>query len=776
MSFIVEHLKVKSSERQDCITGSITCEALFEKSGSAEAPPASKFIILRNTLIAAFYDLANRLEDAALVEKCNEIFLNPKKAKVDTSLDMGKKEGTIPDIDEAYAQLSTLLNKKVFLIIDAADRLSAADQEVLAKDCKNLLGQDSNRIKIIVSSRSNSAFLETLSEKDIPKISMDEANRGDIKLTVGQHLERLPGWTNAEREIAAKEVVDKAGPYFKYVVQVAIPFLSQPWQRPLENHLKALPEGLNETYNQYLRGLSPNYLQLLRTALTWTLMAEESVTVEEIMDSYSGAYTAPNQQDVPESEDAAVDEEAEQERTRVYVKQLQDAGGPFLELENKKGRWYVKLKDEASVRQYCSHNAKGAENGHETNSADDDHTCVKCKTSLKQSRALAIAEKEGHLQMALANIRHLNSPLFQRRYLKFDEDEDEDDAEEGKDEEKPAENGEAPAESTETADTSAEDAKEANGEAPPADKEEKKEEDAEKKDEEKDDDDSVDDEDRPDDGDWSWLEERGIEDEEEEEEEQFYRYEVIEWFYHARKAEALWTAEEKATNPDWISLQQEIDRFFTEKPKVFNAWQAEILENEGPWEPFQVAAYLDLTSVVKMYLDRGHDVNMLTKDKRNILHLAINFFTKPSATLKILLEAGADPNYDNEHSVLPFHLWVMWDAGIENVKEFIKHGASSTLRQSTFQFNVLHYIAWGNVTDNEVLDLLVDNPDQPDNRADINAMDKFGETPLHKLLGRKDISLDLLRAFLKKGADVNIDDKDSQRKRQSKSSESNQSC
>ncbi len=47
---------------------------------------------------------------------------------------------------------------------------------------------------------------------------------------------------------------------------------------------------MNGTYDRFLHQLAPNYLGLLRTALAWTLLADADVTVQEIMDAYTGTY------------------------------------------------------------------------------------------------------------------------------------------------------------------------------------------------------------------------------------------------------------------------------------------------------------------------------------------------------------------------------------------------------------------------------------------------------------------------------------------------------
>ena len=47
--------------------------------------------------------------------------------------------------------------------------------------------------------------------------------------------------------------------------------------------------------------------------------------------------------------------------------------------------------------------------------------------------------------------------------------------------------------------------------------------------------------------------------------------------------------------------------------------------------------------------------------------------------------------------------------------------------------------------------------------ADINIKDSSGETPLHKLLSRQSFPLEMLNILVEKGADVHMDDNESQR-------------
>ncbi|KAH8588609.1 hypothetical protein B0O99DRAFT_693313 [Bisporella sp. PMI_857] len=61
-----------------------------------------------------------------------------------------------------------------------------------------------------------------------------------------------------------------------------------------------------------------------------------------------------------------------------------------------------------------------------------------------------------------------------------------------------------------------------------------------------------------------------------------------------------------------------------------------------------------------------------------------------------------------------------------------------------------------------ILDPPMDNEEYPSNKASINIEDGYDEAPLHKLMSRIKFLVEILRAFLKRGADVDAEDKDSE--------------
>jgi len=91
--------------------------------------------------------------------------------------------------------------------------------------------------------------------------------------------------------------VKKAKGLFR-CVDPAIDFLKKPLQRPLENALAKLPDGLDNSYEQVFQQTDPQYLELLKTALQWSILGGRKPTVAEIMDDYSCAYAQDDGSDV----------------------------------------------------------------------------------------------------------------------------------------------------------------------------------------------------------------------------------------------------------------------------------------------------------------------------------------------------------------------------------------------------------------------------------------------------------------------------------------------
>ncbi|EAQ84541.1 hypothetical protein CHGG_08555 [Chaetomium globosum CBS 148.51] len=648
------------------------------------------------TLLSQLYDLAVQGEDhVGLLETCNGIFKKAKAAVSGLPAHMRSEGDGLPEFADGFARLAALLQKKLVVVLD---------------------GLDGN----------------TLEDKGPGRASAE-----------------------TEQEAAKEAILEKARSRFLYVRDTAIPFMLEPFQRPLSKRLEALPDGVSDVYKKALSKMSPNYLDLLRTALTWTLLAPDFPGyphAREIMDAFQSTYDFPAEVGGDEDVEAGFPQ-----TSRLELEQLRTATDPFLKLiPETDGRVWVFESDVAAVCEYFLRD--GDEVQPEQQQQEHEHLCVRCGATESPSTQLHINVKQGNLDMALTCLRHLNNPLFQLRAgLRTAV----------KQPEPLAEGGSGDASSAGVAQAGDQAAGQA-ADAPPKDETETQE---EKTTNAVDDllqeaqdgyatEGSVDDEDliKP-----HYIEEltqAADRHSEEEEGPARVRYELQYWPWHLARAEALWSAEERENNSDWAALMAELDKFVFETPEVFAAWQRQYPEKdddyglfrvaEGPHKPLHVAAYLGLTTWTRYLLDRGEKLDELSKGYSPLQAAACSETTLE--TVKMLLEEGVDVNAENGVERSAFLLWMIrGNITVEGVQMFLDRGADAKTPCTKVSYSALQYFA-NRGDDPAVLDLLLAQG------ADINAVhpgDDWLLPPLHILLMRREVPGPLLDAFVKNGADTN---------------------
>ena len=240
------------------------------------------------------------------------------------------------------------------------------------------------------------------------------------------------------------------------------------------------------------------------------------------------------------------------------------------------------------------------------------------------------------------------------------------------------------------------------------------------------------------------------------------RYEIIAWFYHVQEAERLWSPAERQNSPDWANLLREMEQFFLVETVGFEAWKlASVYFEWEEWDPLFWSAEYGLISLAELLLDKGVKVMDTAPAGDSALHIA---WAPPNRldVLRFFLGRGGDPNFENADNIPVFHEWLCYGADAECVEEMLRNGASCSLINQKWKWNALHYFGlYG--TDKRVLDLLLDMPLDIEKRSNIGVRDDKGETALHKVLSRSKIPMDILEAFLERGADVNVEDDDSER-------------
>ena len=236
------------------------------------------------------------------------------------------------------------------------------------------------------------------------------------------------------------------------------------------------------------------------------------------------------------------------------------------------------------------------------------------------------------------------------------------------------------------------------------------------------------------------------------------RYELSYWFHHLARAEKLWKIEERETSDEWKELWKLVIQFLCESPDAFKLWQRHYMDlgeksaDDTFLSPLQVAATYGITGLVKILLDRGESAAAELEDGRSALWFAAD--CPDIEMIALLLENGTRPNVLKGFPS-PFHVLLNWNPKFQFVNLMLEHGADCNI-PDPWGFTAMHWFAMFG-SDLEVFKILVRA------HGDINTPDINGETPLHVLMYNSlGIPLDLLRAFLENGADINKDDKYSQ--------------
>ncbi|KAK4194217.1 ankyrin repeat-containing domain protein [Triangularia verruculosa] len=687
-----------------------------------------------HTLLSQLYELALETKNASLLESCSAVFKTAKAALQNAMPHERERMSGFPEFVDGFCNLIRLLKRDVVVVVDGISKstIQGEQQRALLRELRALRGQADelvkNHILILVGCSSPTIFQNDYEhDEEFPNglmIDVGERNSDDLRAFLASELDNIPGLTSKEREEATAAILEKAQNKFAYLVKTAIPFMKEPFQRPLSKRLQELPGGLGDIYSKALRSLKPNYVGLLRTALTWVTLAKDNqISAREVMDDFQGTYA---QSPGESSGDEADDDVGFENISSLEKEQLLQATEGILKLSFIDGRYILQapLGELDDIEDYfCSSNKNSSE-------ADDEKTsasfCNKCKVTETMHKALKVDVQEGHLQLALSCLRNLNNSLFQKR------------------------TGLVSIPKSKVRDWQLE-------VLPPTHMLTEK---MQLPQENSEDEEDVFDPNFFDVEDWSKDDVEDSHSDSEDEPTQHMRYELLNWAYHVRKAEELLSPGERADSSPWTQLMAELDAF-SSNTELFFAWQTSLPVSKPPEErqytlasgshkPLHVAAHLGLTGWAQRLLDSGSDVNEVC-----------NGFTPIQAAasagnrlemIKLLLEKGADPNSKSKWGVTAFLYWIRHDQQLEGIQLFLQHGADPGIGTDPHDWKPLHLFAKdGN--DPAVLDLLLEHG------ADINATEAtFGFTPLHLLLAfREEAPQDLLLAFIKHKADINAE-------------------
>ncbi|KAK4191017.1 hypothetical protein QBC35DRAFT_488009 [Podospora australis] len=733
-SFVIASIanSINMEPDSDRILLYVTC-ALTKDSGQEKLPTADN--ILQTFMYYLYSRAVNKIDkDASLLEDCNAVFQDAKARfdKLPPQQRMGRSSD--PEFVEGILGLVSALKRDVVVVLDGINKnLEDSTQETLFETLWQLHESaaselEDNRIQILVGSSSSAHFSKSVERSDnISILDVSEGNQDDLGLVLADFLQSVPGLSSKEQEEAKSAILDKAHSKFSYIFETAIPFMNEPFQRPISKRLAALPGGLADVYSKALRQLSPNYVGLLKTALTWILLSPENrVLTREVMDAFQGTYDIAAE---VEEDSAEVDNnDGFPDTTPLEIAQLERAAQSILKLSHDGS--LVFPQDLDGLQEFFLDSKTVPEDN--STPSEGEVLCVKCEATNVLHKSLSIDSKDGHLQVTLACIRHLNNPLFQQRAgflsLQMDTEEIEGSEPVKNEEEEPVQDiGErfdaaVQAEESQDEEDIVEHIFYDTEMSHPDDEHSQQASDTE-------DDASGD-----------------------------VRYEVRYWSYHLRQAGDFWAEEDREQSDTWKQLMVELDKFASNQ-QVFHAWQASYPEQPqddafslttGPYDVLHVAAYLGLTSWARRLLAVGADVNGVSGGFTPI-HAAASRGSRLEM-MQLLLSQGADVNTKSSHGLNALHYWIRENPGLEGVRLLLQHGADPRIVSDPHNETALHYFSKKG-EDPGVLKLLLEAG------ADINAVETQAFfPPLHFLLYfRREAPSALLKAFIEHGADVNME-------------------
>lgn len=690
------------------------------------------------TLLYDLYRLAveGGEKNVATLEACNEVFKNARDQMMSMPNQSQDPKKGLPTFVDGFSQLAALIKRDLVLAIDNINKitLDRKNQEYLLRKLRAvseaIFKAGASHVQIVVGCSSSTAlYQDAEAANDCCLMEVAEGNRKDLGLVVTAALKEVPGLSALERVEAKEAILEKAQSSFRYVFTSAIPFMCEPFQRPLSTRLAALPGGLGDNYAQAVRKLSPNYVGLLRSALTWVLLAPKGhLSVREVMDAYQGTYDTIEEEHQTDEENPKFPEVS-----RLEIQQLQDATESILRIT--KGGQQEFMVSAPDLDSLSSFFFRSALDHQEEEEEEEELLCARCKAAHPKTTNLLIDPKEAHLQIALTCLRHLNNPVFQKRAgLVFKPSSD------GQ-EKQPPHQGLTDEEMAEI---------QAQLEAGIAEE------------------DSVDEEDGVENETYDIgrdfiSAEREIK--EEDEARPGVRYEVQRWAYHLRQAEALWSKEEIESSRTWAALMEELDKF-TSSENTFSAWQKKYVDesasdlngcftiSHGPHKALHVAAYLGLMSWAQHLVGNGADVEEASEGYRPLHAAAAN--EDGLDMMRFLLAKGADVNAKDMAGRDVLSSWLVHGRpSVEEVQLLLDSGADPTSTDDTTHLSSMHYYAIRG-ENTQVFQLLLDKG------ADINNVDpamweKF--PPLHMLLMfRQKLPCELLQFFVDNGANVNSED------------------
>jgi len=369
---------------------------------------------LLGQLYSAAYDENEQRTD--LLEACNKALI------VSVSADPLLSAGFVG----TFKKMADWLKVEALIVVDGVDFLAGEDRDRLSRSFFSLFAafmadpRFLPSLRVLVGSCSPFEFSRRPPGRSLVPTGNGTLHNPPLILDLGSDkvpghkcdlghkllacLGDVTGLSQEEQDLAAKIILEKAEARFTYIDK-AIRFMREPLQRPLQRHLELMPE-MNAKYDAELLKIGPNYARLLRTALTWALLGKVWPPVVVVMDDFNKIYkpTAPEPWHIQQL--AGESDAGFSGPSMLLVEQLRAASRPFPSLRDD----LIIVQDYRQVSRYFLDKTTPHTENH--NVAE---MCGRCQSEITMSKSLSISKKDGHVELAIACLTHLNNRLFQAR-------------------------------------------------------------------------------------------------------------------------------------------------------------------------------------------------------------------------------------------------------------------------------------------------------------------------------------------------------------------------
>ncbi len=168
-------------------------------------------------------------------------------------------------------------------------------------------------------------------------------------------------------------------------------------------------------------------------------------------------------------------------------------------------------------------------------------------------------------------------------------------------------------------------------------------------------------------------------------------------------------------------------------------------------QTLHVAASAGQSEAIRLLVEARADVNAFAADGETPLHRAVG--NNHLEAMKLLLQLGAkvDAMASDSFSFPVVHHSLIQRRGRDVVEILLNAGASTNLRDSEYGMTALHVAANAKAVEKNLVSFLVERG------ADLNAMDKKGQTALHHAVGFG--RFETAQSLIDLGADINAVDK-----------------